>query len=95
VFDDLEDYESNGITLKLGCGACPEQYEAYNESGDHVGYLRLRHGRFTVECPDVGYDLVLEGRPEGDGHFMYEERTQWLEKAVTAIKEWMVAHGKA
>jgi len=38
---------------------------------------------------------VLVGQPEGDGMFMYEERTQWLEKAVTAIKEWMVAHGKA
>jgi len=93
--DELGDYTSQDITLKLTCEACPEQYEAYDEHGNHVGYLRLRHGRFTVECPDVGYDLVLVGHPEGDGMFTWEERTQWLEKAVTAIKEWMTAHGKA
>lgn len=95
MFDDLEDYQSNGITLKLGCGACPEQYDAVDEDGYQLGYLRLRHGRFTVECPDVGGDLVLKGYPTGYGQFTTEERARWLDEAIAKIKEWMVAHGKA
>ena len=89
-FDDgLEDYTRDGITLKLGCGACPEQYDAFTADGQLVGYLRLRHGYFRVECPDVGGERVLEGNPEGDGAFMNEERKEWLDKSIDAILKWM------
>lgn len=88
MFDDTPDYTSRGITLKCGCSACPEQYEAYTENGQCIGYLRLRHGRFTVECPDVGGMRVLEGYPEGDGRFMLSERTYWLDRAIDSILDW-------
>lgn len=88
-FDDPPDYERDGIALKCGCGACPEQYEAFTAYGRLVGYLRLRHGEYRVECPDVGGERVLEGRPEGDGQFTTEERREWLDRSVDAILEWI------
>lgn len=85
---DSDDYSARGIQLKMTCGACPEQYDAYDGRGRQVGYLRLRHGHFTVECPDVGGEMVLEGDTKGDGLFAPEERERWLDKAIDAIKEW-------
>lgn len=29
--------------------ACPEQYDIYDADDELVGYVRLRHGKFTVE----------------------------------------------
>lgn len=75
------------ITLRLTCGACPEQYDALDEDRK-VGYLRLRHGGFTVECPDVGGDLVYEASPVGDGRFEDDERDYYLRFAVDAIQRW-------
>lgn len=76
------------IRLRLTCVACPEQYDAFD--GDkQVGYLRLRHGGFTVECPDVGGVLVYEAHPVGDGIFEDNERDYFLRFAVDAIQKWM------
>ncbi len=86
-FDDFyppEEYTHDGITLRGG-GICPEQYNAFNKYGNLVGYLRLRHGEFTVACPDVGGELVLIDNPQGDGVFDDDERTEWLNKAIAAI----------
>jgi hypothetical protein len=80
------------IRLEETCGACPEQYDAY--LGDEkVGYLRLRHGYFTVTCPWVGGKLVYEAQPRGDGLFEYEERDRYLEAACAAILGW-IAQGR-
>lgn len=72
------------ITLKMTCGACPEQYDAYC-NGAMVGYLRLRHGTFTVEVPDVRGELVFHAEPEGDGMFESDEREGYLRQAREAI----------
>ena len=70
------------------CFACPEQYDAYD--GDQmVAYLRLRHGRFTVECPDVGGTLVYKAHPKGDGIFDDDERSIYLGHASAAILAWI------
>lgn len=34
---------------------------------------------------------MLEGRPEGDGQFMPEERREWLDKSIDAILKWIGA----
>lgn len=73
-----------GIALIKTCDACPEQYDAYF-NGDQVGYLRLRHGGFTVSCPDVGGDIVLSCQPDGDGIFDDYEREFYLTIAKQAI----------
>ena len=82
-----EQFCYQGLTLRGG-GSCPEQYEAYDSTWNIVGYLRLRHGNFTVECPDVGGEEVLCGTPIGDGGFEENERAEWLRKAITAINTW-------
>jgi len=75
---------SEAIRLEMLCEACPESYDAF--FGDRrVGYLRLRHGRFTVECPDSGGKVVLTASPEGDGLFDPDEREKYLSMARTAI----------
>jgi hypothetical protein len=76
------------LRLVQSCYACPEQYDAYH--GDQiVAYLRLRHGRFTVECPDIGGTLVYEAHPEGDGIFVDDERSFYLGHASAAILAWI------
>lgn len=78
------------IRLVQTCYAFPEQYDAFD--GDkQVGYLRLRHGFFTVECPDTGGKLVYESQPDGDGMFEAEERSKHLDAAVLAIENWMLS----
>ena len=75
------------VKLVKTCGGCPEQYDAYID-GQRVGYLRLRHGNFSVEyCGDT----VFSGHPRGDGIFEYEERNDWLNKACYALLQ---AHNK-
>lgn len=75
------------IVLKETCGACPEQYDAFLGTlyGPQVGYLRLRHGFFTVDYPDYNGRNILTARPMGDGEFMDDEREEYLQLAKMAI----------
>lgn len=75
------------IRLQMTCGACPEQYDAFIGS-ERVGYLRLRHGYFSVRCPDPSGEEVFDGYPNGDGIFEPEERDYFLTKAKAAIYDW-------
>lgn len=67
--------------IKISHG-CPEQYDVKRDD-EVVGYLRLRHGRFTVEYPDCGGKELLSCRPKGDGWFEEDEREAYLMQAVT------------
>ena len=49
----------------------------------------MRHGHFTVECPNCGGDLVYEAHPEGDGIFETNERGRHLKFAVDRIQKWI------
>lgn len=71
--------------LVLTCAACPEQYDVYDEKGGQVGYLRLRHGRFSVEYPNIGGEIVYLAAPAGDGLFVANERQFHLTQAVMSI----------
>lgn len=75
---------STNIVLKLTCSACPEQYDAYYE-GEKIGYLRLRHGRFTVDWLRPGGPTLYTAAPKGDGAFEYDERDTYLTEAVMAL----------
>jgi len=76
------------IELVKTCDACPEQYDAMLD-GKTVAYLRLRHGRFYVECPDTGGKRVYEANDvRGDGIFEDDERDRYLGAAKTAIVDW-------
>lgn len=71
-----------GCRLIRTCMACPEQYDVLLDN-IQIGYLRLRHGKFTakyvLEHKDV---LVYEASPEGDGIFLDNERYKYLLMAV-------------
>lgn len=79
------DVEIMGYTLVRTCYACPEQYDVLTKHGMLVGYLRLRHGHFTAQYPDVYGKLIYEASPIGDGLFESHERLDYLMKAVEAI----------
>ena len=69
------------VRLVRTCSACPEQYDAFIGE-EKVGYLRLRHGHFRVECPDVWGEMVYEASPSGDGIFDDDERIVTCEDAA-------------
>lgn len=74
----------NGCVLERTCYACPEQYDVYFQ-GFLIGYLRLRHGCFRAEYPDVGGTTVFTAYPKGDGIFDADERMPFLTTAINAL----------
>lgn len=69
------------------CGACPEQYDVFDEeTKQQVGYLRLRHGYFRADMDSCGGETVYESQPNGDGIFDDDERLPELTKAVAALE---------
>lgn len=92
--DDYTYGSINGIRLVETCSACPEQYDAFLGSSQRlVGYLRLRHGYFSVTCPNAEGELVYEAEPQGDGMFDDDERNYYLQTATAAIRAWVRSHG--
>ncbi|NDD52705.1 hypothetical protein EBZ39_02295 [bacterium] len=61
--DIRPDFAIDGYKLVCTCSACPEQYDVFNDNNKLVGYLRLRHGQFRADCPDVGGTTVYSSRP--------------------------------
>ena len=84
--ESLSEITIDGILLLRTCYACPEQYDAFKD-GEQVGYLRLRHGGFTVDYPDCGGEEIYEASPNGDGLFEDKEREFYLKQAVNAINK--------
>lgn len=76
-----------GYRIVRTCYACPEQYDVFNKLNKLSGYLRLRHGIFTVQYPDVYGKVIFEANPHGDGIFEEYERDHFLSKAILAIKK--------
>lgn len=79
------------LDIECTCSACPEQYEIWDSNDENypqIGYLRLRGGQFTVECPDAGGELVYKACPNGCMFFEDEEREKYLREAVVAVLEW-------
>lgn len=86
--NDARTTRTSDITLRRTSTACPEQYDAY--IGDRqVGYLRMRHGAFRVDCPKCGGDTVYRAYPDGDGDFEDHEREGFLTVAKVEIIQWL------
>lgn len=77
--------------LSKTCSMCPEQYDVLGEDGKTIGYMRLRWGGFTVECPDVFGEAVYSCAV-GDGftgEFPDEEtRNHHITEAINKIGEY-------
>lgn len=87
-------YRKNGLELVLTCGMCPEQYDVKNY-GVIVAYYRLRHGVFTIDCPDAGGEEILSLQPNGEGVFEKEERLNYLALALRKVKEYYKERNEA
>lgn len=72
------------IKLKELCGGCPEDYDVFLD-GEHVGYLRLRHGTFRAWTPQLEEMIWQTNSPSGDGVFQDDERDGFLRKGIMAI----------
>ena len=79
-----KDQAINGLTLRCICPACPESYDVF-KGDSQVAYFRLRHGKFSVEVPDVRGMMIYSAVPKGDGVFAADERQGHLEGAVMAV----------
>ena len=79
-------YLNNGLRLELTCPAVPEQYEVFKDDVQ-VGYLRLRHGIFSVTFPDVMGEDILNEYPNGDGIFEANERFKYMIKTLRLISK--------
>jgi len=69
----------------MTCGACPEQYDVYDDDDNIVGYLRLRHGMFAAHVDGSGGDVVYSASVDGDGSFTSGERDEHLRRAIDNI----------
>jgi hypothetical protein len=74
--------------------ACPEQYEVFTKDGKQVGYIRLRHGHFRVECPEWGGVRVynndnIEAECGCDGCFDEVSRKRFMKIALKHITKWV------
>jgi hypothetical protein len=73
------------MKLVQTCGACPEQYDVYDEGGNQIGYMRLRYGHFSVSYGGPGGPIVYEATTIGDGIFDPSERDLHLRAGLAAI----------
>ena len=83
----------NNINLifKKTCDCCPEQYDVYYND-KQVGYIRLRWGHLSCECPDIGGDCVYEFDLDDDLSGCFDDDTQReieLNNCGDKIIEWM------
>ena len=82
-------YVINKYSLRCTCDAEPEQYDVFY-ANEKVGYLRMRHGQFTVDVPDVGGLRVYELSVAGDSCFESNERLSHLTAAIAAINAHLI-----
>lgn len=80
----------DGLNFVMTCGACPEQYDVF-KGEDQVGYIRLRHGVFRVDCPECSGATVFEhvfddmlGSFDGA-----EQKEEYLTIAAKEINKWL------
>jgi hypothetical protein len=80
----------HGYHLQQTCGACPEQYDVFDNNDKQVAYLRLRHGHFRADVPDHKGETVYSADPEGDGCFLESERVKYLTEAILAVQAYYI-----
>ena len=80
----------HGYHLQQTCGACPEQYDVFDNNDKQVAYLRLRHGHFRADVADVTGETVYSASPKGDGCFLEDERVKYLTEAILAVQAYYI-----
>jgi hypothetical protein len=86
----MKSFKINSYRFDQTSEFAPEQYEIYDCDNNQIGYLRLRHGVFSVRVPDYGGTEILTAYPKGDADFEPEERYKFLRQALDSIIEYQV-----
>lgn len=75
------------LRFEQTCGACPEQYDVFDDEGKQVAYVRLRWGRLRVDVPDCGVETILSHQFDDPwkGCFNLDERPYWIGVVNDAI----------
>ncbi len=77
------------LKFELTCGACPEQYDVFDESGKLIAYIRLRWNELRVDVPDCGgetiYSTILGDYPMQGSFVDEEQRSNYLSKIESII----------
>lgn len=82
----------DNIILNRTTSSLPEQYDAFDLQHRLIGFLRIRHGVFTVEAPDIGGAVVYMAKvSECSCCFADNERIEFLAKARVALSEFYTA----
>ena len=85
---DFETLVIDGLKFVMTSCACPEQYDVY-KGDEAVGYVRLRHGNFSVRTADQGVSLYFN-RITDEGCFdSSESRAIHLGRAACAINRYI------
>lgn len=85
-YSQTNDFIIMDCAVNNTCGACPEQYDVFNQDGTQIGYIRLRHGCMTASYPDVGGEDYISINTQGDGDFSSAvERQLGLGMAVSFV----------
>ena len=87
----------DNILVELTCPACSEQYNFYYQDVYHhdcwvrVGYLRARHGWWSLCAPGIwGEELAYGALGNAfDGNLPDSDRKEILEDCVKKIQEWL------
>lgn len=83
------DFTLEGLGLKQTCAACPEAYDVY-DGEKYVGYMRLRHGSFTVRHEQSDEVVYQPDNVYGDGAFSStEERDYHMRKGLLLLRKHM------
>jgi len=53
------------LTFDKSGDACPEQYDVFDEDGNNVAYVRLRHGTLTVSEAPLHNEFYRHSFDEG------------------------------
>lgn len=87
--EDRGDRTILGLDLIRTCQGCPEQYDVFANNLP-VGYIRLRHGRLSVDAPYCGGESVMETIADEDfGEFRDEElREMSLRCCISNLVQW-------
>ena len=86
MFNKINKFEINGLTLKMTCTAFPEQYDVFDKNYNQVGYIRLRNGWLYCSIPDCSDDIIYEAYPNGaDGCFVSDKQRSHYLKVITNL----------
>ncbi|MFT4148426.1 MAG: hypothetical protein QM632_06530 [Micrococcaceae bacterium] len=95
LWEDYDELEAYNLTATCSCVAAPEQYDVLDENQKEVGYLRLRHGRFTAQACEEGEDygkhIVYFHDLNDDSAFFYKDsdREKYTNLGLKALREYL------